>query len=146
MSKKNRPKPDWMFHQSAVIPYQIQNGVLEILLITSRKRSRWIIPKGIIEEDLDASSSAIKEAWEEAGITGRIVFDKPIGTYTYSKWGGTCHVEVFLFEVRTSFHDWPEALMRDREWVTIDEAIKRIDESALKNMLASIPDYLTNGL
>ena len=37
--------------QSGVIPYRIQEGKIEILLITSLKKKRWIIPKGIIESD-----------------------------------------------------------------------------------------------
>ncbi|OQY48910.1 MAG: hypothetical protein B6242_01170 [Anaerolineaceae bacterium 4572_78] len=142
MTKQTLTRPDWMYIQSAVIPYRITDDTLEILLITSRKRTRWVIPKGIIEEDLEAPASAIKEAWEEAGITGRVAFDEPIGTYTYQKWGGTCHVKVFLFEVRSVFANWPESSMRDREWVTLSEATDRVQEKELKKMLNIVPEWL----
>ena len=85
MSKKDTT-PRWMFRQSGVIPYRFKQGVLEILLITSQHRKRWVIPKGVIEPDLTAVESAIQEAWEEAGLTGR-ASEQTIGSYIYYKWG-----------------------------------------------------------
>ena len=65
-------KPEQWYRQSAVIPYrltqQIETGPpsVEVLLITSRKRKRWVIPKGIVEPKLSPLESALKEAYEEA--------------------------------------------------------------------------------
>ena len=47
-------KSDYFCRQSGVIPYRVRKGNLEILLITSRRERRWIIPKGIIEPDYSA--------------------------------------------------------------------------------------------
>src|SRR5210317_1534724 len=55
-------KSDYFCRQSGVIPYRVRKGNLEILLITSRRERRWIIPKGIIEPDYSARNSAAKEA------------------------------------------------------------------------------------
>lgn len=49
-----------------------------MLLVTSRTRRRWILPKGKIARGLMASCSAECEAYEEAGVTGRIA-SEPIG-------------------------------------------------------------------
>lgn len=133
-------KPDWFYNQSAVIPYRLDAGKIEILLITSRKRKRWIIPKGIIEANDSPAESAVREAWEEAGITGQI-FSPSVGVYEYQKWGGTCHVRVFLFEVEQLFDNWPESF-RDREWVSVAEAAKRVDESELKQIILTLPDSI----
>lgn len=127
--------------QSAVIPYRIQNEKLEILLITSSSGKRWIIPKGMIEIFMKPHYSAAKEAWEEAGVTGD-VSATPIGTYSYKKSGCNFLVEVFLLRVETVFKDWPEAKIRKREWVSLSQAINRIQEAELKQILMEFPLHL----
>lgn len=134
-------RPDWPFSQSAVIPYQIDDGQIKIMLITSRKRKRWVIPKGVIERPLTPAESAVKEAWEEAGITGQIN-SASIGTYKYQKWGGTCQVRVYLFEVEQVLNAWPEDNLRSREWVSAEEAARRVDEAQLKEMIQALPTRL----
>ena len=65
-------KPENFYSQSAILPFKKENGEYLILLVTSRNKNKWVIPKGIIEENLSALESAEKEALEEAGITGKI--------------------------------------------------------------------------
>jgi 8-oxo-dGTP pyrophosphatase MutT (NUDIX family) len=117
---KNRV-PDWFFSQSAVVPYRNGTDGLEILLITTRKKKGWIVPKGVIEPDLSPEQSALAEAAEEAGVSGRIV-GEPLGSYDYKKWGGTCSVQVFAMAVEDVLDDWPERDMRDRQWLPAEEA------------------------
>lgn len=129
--------------QSAVIPYRIQDEKLEILLITSSAGKRWIIPKGMIELFMKPHYSAAKEAWEEAGVVGE-VSETPIGTYSYKKLGCNFLVEVFLLRVETVFKDWPEVKIRKREWLSLKQAIKRIEEPELKQILMEFPLHLSN--
>ncbi len=135
--------PEWFYNQSAVIPYRIKKGQVKVLLITSRKRKRWIIPKGIIEPNMTAAESAMHEAWEEAGIKG-VISSQAIGEYQYDKWENTCTVEVFLLQVEEIFAAWPEDYMRDREWVSLKEAARRVREKKLKKMIRKLPKYLGN--
>ena len=66
-------KPEWYYHQSAVIPYlEKEDGTHHVVLITTRKKKKWTIPKGIVEHELGPEKSALKEAYEEAGIEGEI--------------------------------------------------------------------------
>lgn len=131
-----RTRPDWYYTQSAVIPYLRQAGGVRFLLITSRKRSRWILPKGICEPGMSASASAAKEALEEAGVRGRVAAE-PVGRYEYRKWGGTCRVEVFTMLVEEILERWPEQF-RDREWLTPEEAAGRVEEEDLARLLVAI--------
>ena len=64
--------PDWIYRQSAALPYRQGNKGLEVLLISTRKGGRWIVPKGIVEPGLTPRDSARKEAAEEAGIEGQM--------------------------------------------------------------------------
>jgi 8-oxo-dGTP pyrophosphatase MutT (NUDIX family) len=137
-------KQNHFFEQSGVIPYRIRSENIEVLLITSCRRKRWIIPKGIIEPDMTPQDSAAKEAWEEAGIRGQVA-PNLMGTYEYQKWGGTCRVQVFLLQVEMVLEDWPEASYRKREWLSVQEAVKRVEEAELKQILltfASTVDFL----
>lgn len=131
-----RTKPDYFYSQSAVIPFRRAGDRLEILLITSRKKRRWVIPKGVKEPELSAAESAAKEALEEAGIRGR-VYPAPVGHYQYRKWGDVCSVVVFAMHVQEVLERWDEAF-REREWLGVEEAAARIEETALKTMLLSL--------
>jgi 8-oxo-dGTP pyrophosphatase MutT (NUDIX family) len=127
---------DEYIEQSAVIPYRIQAGEVQILLITSINSKRWIIPKGIIELNMTPQASAEKEALEEAGIRGE-VFPDLLGVYTYNKWGGVCRVQVFLLRVEQILESWLEDF-REREWVTISEAIQRVREVEIKEIFENL--------
>ena len=124
------------YSQSGVIAFRWRQDELRILLITNRKRTHWVIPKGLIELDLSALQSAEKEAFEEAGIRG-LIFDGCLGTYRYKKWGGFCDVEVFPMKVEKLVDTWPEMAFRNREWVLPDEAINRVREPGLKHIIES---------
>jgi 8-oxo-dGTP pyrophosphatase MutT (NUDIX family) len=129
------------YKQSGVIPYRHVNGRLEVLLITSRRRGRWIIPKGLIESGMSAAESAAMEAFEEAGVKGRIS-DQPIDEYSYKKWGGVCGVKVFLLEVEQVFDEWPESDIRGREWMSVDKATAAVEQEALRDVIRSVPDRI----
>lgn len=137
---KSRSKPDYWYDQSAVIPFRHEAEVLQVLLVTSRKKRRWVVPKGIKEPDLSAPQSAAKEALEEAGIEGEVL-PGSIGTYRYPKWGGTCTVEVFVMQVKKELPAWLEDY-RDRAWLPLNTAAERVREPELRRMLLSLPGFL----
>ncbi|UXN74919.1 hypothetical protein N8D56_08005 [Devosia sp. A8/3-2] len=52
----------------------------EILLVTSRTSRHWLLPKGWLVRGKSAMESAEIEAFEEAGVQGKIR-NQPIGTF-----------------------------------------------------------------
>lgn len=126
--------PEKVFEQAAAIPYRRVAGGIELLLITSLKKRRWIVPKGLVEADLTAEESAALEAYEEAGVRGRIT-SPVVGSYEYQKWGGTCRVSVFTLEVQEVLDRWPERSARKRKWVSPRKAEKLVEPDALKDVL-----------
>jgi len=127
-----------IYRQSGVIPFRVTPQGPKVLLVTSSSGKRWVIPKGIVEEGLEPDESAAQEALEEAGIRGLIHLPS-VGSYEYSKWGGTCEVEVFLLEVRETLEHWEEGDVRERRWCTVDEARSLVEEAALKEMIGRLP-------
>jgi 8-oxo-dGTP pyrophosphatase MutT (NUDIX family) len=134
LSQIMKTRPRWYYKQSGVIPYRINGTELEILLVTSRRKGRWIIPKGIIDPGKTALESAHQEAYEEAGIRGQ-ADPKILGEYRYRKWGGTCVVQVFAMELTKMLESWPEAELRQRKWMNRAEAAKAIEEPDLKQLI-----------
>lgn len=113
--------------------------VLEVLLITSLNSKRWIMPKGWPEPDMTAAESAAREAFEEAGVTGKID-ELPVGTYHYLKEkkdgsGLPCSVDVFALAVTRQLPDWPEKGARALAWVPLDQAITQVGELGLRQVL-----------
>ena len=134
-------KPPLFIQQSAVIPYRILDGEIEIMVITSSTGKRWVIPKGLVESDMTPQDSAAKEAWEEAGLIGNVL-PTLLGTYKYQKWGRICLVEVFLLQVEIVLESWPESKKRKREWVSLAKAVKRVEEAELKRILTDLTSML----
>ena len=130
-----------VYAQSAVVPFRRVEGALEVLLITSRSRKRWLVPKGLLEPDMTPAESAAKEALEEAGVRGR-TNEASIGEFSYKKWGGRCVVEVFPMEVTEELDDWDEKDERERRWVTLDEAVELVDRKGLRRILRGLRGQL----
>lgn len=134
-------RPNYFYKQSSVIPFRVENGKIKLLMISNRKCSRWIFPKGIIEQHLTPQQSAAQEAYEEAGIKGK-VFSNLIGEYKYDKWGGVCSVQVFILQIEEILLDWPEKDFRYRIWVGPEEAGNLVRELHLKNILSNLHLYI----
>jgi len=133
--------PDWIYKQSAALPYRGQGDNLEVLLITSRGGHRWLPPKGIVEPGMTAPESAAKEAFEEAGVRGEIS-ERSLGRYMQRKWGGICEIEVFPMTVTDELSDWPEADIRRREWLAIPQAVKRVEDETLRKIIRRLPEAI----
>ena len=133
-------RPDHFYRQSGVIPFRKRKGKLELLMVTSTNKKRWVIPKGVKDPHLSPKKSAIKEAWEEAGIRGK-VSRGAIGAYRYRKWGGTCTVKVFAMEVKQVVSKWEESF-RDREWFSHREALRRLEGKDLQQLVRQLPDFV----
>ena len=132
------PNKGYKFNQSGVIPFRLKRGKVEIMLITTRRKQRWIVPKGIIEQDMTAIESASAEAYEEAGIKGRI-HPKLLGKYKNRKWGGICTVQIYLLKVEKVLDKWPEADFRRRQWVLLGKAEKLVKDKMLQKIIRQLP-------
>ncbi len=132
---QRRPRPAYYYGQSGVVPYRHTDGALEIMIIGSSKKKRWVVPKGIVTPGLTAQASAAKEAREEAGIEGE-VGGPSLGAFRYTKWGAEVTCEVYPMEVTTVLEEaqWEES-HRGREWVSPEVAIEKLGRDGLKQMV-----------
>lgn len=122
------------FTQSAIIPYRLKDDNLEILLITSIRKKKWIIPKGFIEFNLTAFESAKKEAFEEAGVIGTNETIE-LGSFTLKKYGGLTKIVVYSMEVEKIKDEYPEKNLRKRKWYSVKDASDAVSLPAVANMI-----------
>ena len=98
------------------------------------------MPKGWPIKRLTPAKSAAREAFEEAGVRGKIGV-RPIGNFTYKKTADAngaeadCEVKIFPLLVRRQSATWPESAQRVAQWVDPEKAISLIREPELRSIV-----------
>lgn len=129
------------YTQAGALPWRWTSGGFEILLVTSRRRKRWILPKGWPQEAEHLFQAAAREAAEEAGIKG-VISRCEAGRYRYDKQNAfgqdlPCQVRVFPVEVHDLASRWPERKQRRRAWMEPSEAAASVMEPELQKILGA---------
>jgi 8-oxo-dGTP pyrophosphatase MutT (NUDIX family) len=129
------------FKQFAALPFRTGKDDLEILLITTRKKRRWSIPKGWPINRTAPHETAVIEAYEEAGVRGEIG-KKQIGRFRKrrqkKKQSVLCEVQIFPLEVTHQQNDWPEKRERSRMWVAPRKAAKLLKKPGLRRAIEDL--------
>ena len=129
------------FKQFAALPYRTSDANLKILLITTRKKRRWSVPKGWPIKRCAPFETAATEAYEEAGVRGA-VDRKQIGQFkkrrTKKKRSVLCAVGIFPLQVKLTQQNWPEKLERSRIWVAPREAARLVNKRGLRRAIVDL--------
>lgn len=143
------------------IPIQAVEGTLipRVLLVSSRSMHdaamsedirdvrNLVFPKGGWEEHETVYEAAVREAFEEAGVGGRL--DTPhiaVFEYDSEKYSGIqgedgkiCKMNrivfVYMLHVDVEYEDWPEKDARERYWMDVKEARKRLKHDWMRAAL-----------
>ena len=84
--------------------------------------------------------AAAEEAREEAGVLGSVLAES-IGSYTYCKRlrpGRSLSASTFTLEVSEELASWPEQDQRERAWFELPDAIAKVDEPELRDLLRQV--------
>ena len=125
--------------QFAALCWRVRRGRVEVLLVTTRRTQRWIAPKGWPIEGLTPAETAAREAWEEAGATGRHR-EGCLGRYIHRRSAvdePPAVVTVFPLEVWRLAPRYPEAGQRQRKWLSRRKAAARAAEPGLARIIAA---------
>lgn len=141
---REQETPDEYRHrQVAALCYRQTRNGKRILLVTSRRTGRWIVPKGWPIKGLQDCKAALQEAWEEAGVKDAEITSEPIGSFDYDKFRSNgdmtrVQAQVYGAKVERLEDAYPEDHQRIRRWFSPDEAARRVSEPQLKEMLRSL--------
>lgn len=124
------------YEQVAAVCYRWRGDSIEFLLVRTRNGGRWTFPKGSAEPGLTHAQAAALEAFEEAGVHGRIE-EASFATYVRRERSGgeksdagsgnkKLAVSAHLCEV--SRLSAPKESRRDRTWFSAAEAWRRLRE------------------
>jgi 8-oxo-dGTP pyrophosphatase MutT (NUDIX family) len=117
--------------QVAAVCYRVRNAEIEFLLVQTRNR-RWTFPKGSAEPGLTHAQAAALEAFEEAGVHGRMEeapfaqYIRRVGGSTRSSSGTELSFSAHLCEVRRL--DPPQESNRNRTWFSVADTKKNLRE------------------
>lgn len=134
--------------QYAALCYRFKKktGELEMLLMTSRDTGRWVIPKGWPMSGKLSHEVAAREAYEEAGVRGTVE-TTALGFFTYAKVlkdgiKVACRVHVYALAVTDLAKSFKEKGERKLEWVSCNEAVKRVREPELRDLILAFQERM----
>lgn len=125
--------------QSAAIAYRLNAAnQLLLLLVTSRGKGHWVLPKGTVSGMLPHASAA-REAFEEAGVMG-VISDTAFATYHLRKtvgYGSAIEIAVQAFPMRVTMElpSWPEMNFRQRQWISASQITQFVKSAELRCLL-----------
>lgn len=117
-------------HKIGTIPFAIKDDRIAILFVTSQRRGRWILPKGSLKKNESHKKGCKREAFEEAGVTGKVLKNFPMTMLIGKLIDGQMDkvpVTYYPLLVTDQFNDWPEASKRQRHWSLLKDAFRVTD-------------------
>jgi 8-oxo-dGTP pyrophosphatase MutT (NUDIX family) len=128
----------------AAVCYRLKGDEPEFLLVRTRS-GRWTFPKGGVDGDATHADAAAREAYEEAGVKGRVEHE-PFHWYFHSKrnrFGShrpMVPVHAHLCEVERLVA--PKEGHRDPTWFKADKARRRLRENRSPELAGAVIQVL----
>lgn len=124
--------------QFGALCYRVRNDKVQVLLITTKSRKNWIVPKGWPVDGATPAQAAAREAFEEAGVEGKVA-NTCLGIYSYTKdLGGDdlpCVVALFALKVKRMHAIYPEKGQRKRKWLNRKKAAALVENAELARLI-----------
>jgi 8-oxo-dGTP pyrophosphatase MutT (NUDIX family) len=125
------------YEKVAAVCYRMHASGIQFLLVQTR-RGRWTFPKGHVEPGLTHAQAAALEAFEEAGVHGRIEeasFARYVDYKHHHSSFASIRVSAHLCEVSRLESPPPG---RNRTWFSVEKAKQRLREKRKPDHSASL--------
>jgi 8-oxo-dGTP pyrophosphatase MutT (NUDIX family) len=125
--------------QAGAVVYRRGDDGFRVLLVRARRNpTDWIFPKGHIEKDETAAEAAVREAEEEAGVTGRVVAAL-WPALTFESGGRQLRVQYFLIEFTGTAASKEQ---REIAWLPPSGAREQLTHAPARALLTAALDNL----
>jgi len=128
----------------AAVCYRLKDDDVEFLLVRTRS-GRWTFPKGGVDDDATHAEAAAREAYEEAGVKGRIDHE-PFHWYFHSKRARfhprhpVVAVQAHLCEVERVVA--PKESYRAPTWFKAEKARRRLRERRSRELAQEVIEVI----
>ncbi|MEM9999383.1 MAG: NUDIX hydrolase [Pseudomonadota bacterium] len=139
---------DATIHRAGAIPFRRpkkKTDPVTILLITSMTRKRWIVPKGVVENDETMQTTAERETLEETGVKGKLITDFPMTVLIERQFEDQFeHVPCTFYPLlaKSTAKKWAESEARQRQWVSLPQAKRMIRDDDYAELLVQFETLL----
>jgi len=107
------------------------NGTSILLVRAKRDPSKWIFPKGHVEDGESLTETAVRETLEEAGVVGEAI--ESIGAPLEFEYREQLYrVQYFLIRLISETDDGDG---REKKWFPVDEALERVSFDGARALL-----------
>eukprot|EP00993_Chasmostoma_nieuportense_P005223 NODE_5853_length_602_cov_4.640000_g5688_i0.p1 GENE.NODE_5853_length_602_cov_4.640000_g5688_i0~~NODE_5853_length_602_cov_4.640000_g5688_i0.p1 ORF type:complete len:193 (-),score=63.85 NODE_5853_length_602_cov_4.640000_g5688_i0:23-559(-) len=120
------------------IPMRMHGGEIQVLMLTSRRGKKMIFPKGGWDADETVDEAAVRECWEEGGVTGVLDPSFKFTTHFTSHNHERSHITMFLLYVDCIHAKWPEP-DRTRSWLSLTECEANCHHEWMLQLLQHLP-------
>ena len=123
----------------AIIPIIKKKSKKHVCLVTTKTSKSWIVPTGKYESDRTHRAVAMLEAYEEAGLVGKLdkAFQKEF-TYKKSGSGQKRHIRLYRMDVTKVCKAWPEKKQRKRDLIPVKSLKAHVTDKNLAKKLSKI--------
>jgi ADP-ribose pyrophosphatase YjhB (NUDIX family) len=124
---------DGVTHAGGVVFRRRGDQVEYLLLEAKNDPTKWVLPKGHVEEGEHLRETAVREVHEETGIWGKI--DAALNRSSYSIDGSNVTVQFYLMEYVA--RGLQSDLNRRHRWLSLNAAIKQASHPEIQEQLRS---------
>ncbi len=136
-----RDKSDGHATHAGGVVYRLKKNTPELLVVTAKlETSVWVLPKGHIEHGESPDQAAVREVFEEAGVTARVV--EFLTTARQVVRGKPQRIEFFLME---RMAEEPAREGRRLAWLPPGEAVDRVTFAETRDVLILAGQRLAEG-
>lgn len=127
-------------HSAGGAVIAVRDGKAHVVLIATRGRTRWGLPKGAVTAGETSEAAALREVKEETGIDARIV--RLLDTIQYVFRAGDTlirkRVEFYLMQYVSGELEPQLSEVDDVEWVELGAALQRASFDSERRLLEMV--------
>ena len=125
--------PQNLTHAGGIVR-RIEGGAVHVLLVSARRTSDWVLPKGHLEPGESPEQTAVREVREEAGVEAAVVRYLDVLTFRSPR-NEAVRVAYYLMAF---VREVPPMERRQIRWCPVAEALEAVRFENTRALLRSI--------